>query len=655
MPFHNTPAQVVHPEDQWKGPRHGPVPPHFIPPPAPAITIDTVPLEGSKFAVASGGTWQAIEDAKSELKGLTGLPENLHTTAKANLVDAINEIDTSAKQAVLATSSIEKVNGAVLSHTAGNLILAGDTRANYVVTAEGNIVTGTYSSGTTTYVLGDATWINVSHSGALVYSWNKSAVESVDYKTQVLGKPKIAGIELVDDKPLTAFGIASLDAIAGFYTKPLGGIPANDLTTAVTNYLIPPGGVNGQYLVKSTGGYSWQNYAGLTQVYTRDTYAITLDGDGTSGATGIRATLQVSTAGGNILEVTPNGLYASFTGAVRYDIPQSITSNQQAVAVSNLGLGDITENFYSWYQQGKTGGAAPTDTDTFENVSTALFHVGEDVAGLEENVEVLQALNTQNLTTAAFNQQVAAKTLVATKFYFLTDSSKLLVALSNETYAQIQADAAGKVNKVVPAAGVVVYAADVSADITLPVSADITPDVIVQRTDTGDIKINSTPLTNNSPTTKGYVDAAIADIDTSGKLDKVVPASGTIVYSADPSGQKTLVVDTATTSNAIVQRQSSGQITVPAAPQLSSDATSKKYVDDAVAEATPTVDNTLAVTSGVLGVEVSAYSGNALSKKADGLYVDPGAGLPAADGAYVLQVVGGVATWVSVTVFGVQP
>ena len=99
---------------------------------------------------------------------------------------------------------------------------------------------------------------------------------------------------------------------------------------------------------------------------------------------------------------------------------------------------------------------------------------------------------------------------------------------------------------------------------------------IVQRDSAGCAYV-ATPTVDGHAATKKYVD----DAD-SGKVDKTSTANQ--VYSTNDSGsQITLKYDVQAVANTIVQRTTGGQVIVNQTPTSNIHATSKKYVDDALA------------------------------------------------------------------------
>ena len=80
------------------------------------------------------------------------------------------------------------------------------------------------------------------------------------------------------------------------------------------------------------------------------------------------------------------------------------------------------------------------------------------------------------------------------------------------------------------------------------------------------------------------VAGAIAD-----KVSKVTPASGTVVYAAKNSGDITLTLSESNTAYTVAYRSAGGQLNVAQTPTSNNHATSKKYVDDKVKDATITI------------------------------------------------------------------
>ena len=97
-----------------------------------------------------------------------------------------------------------------------------------------------------------------------------------------------------------------------------------------------------------------------------------------------------------------------------------------------------------------------------------------------------------------------------------------------------------------------------------------------------------TPTTDTSCATKKYVDDAISNLDSSklSAVTSVITSDATRVYGVDKDGnQKTIFATAGISSDTLVIRESNGNVRVPLTPGASNSAASKKYVDDAIANA----------------------------------------------------------------------
>lgn len=111
-----------------------------------------------------------------------------------------------------------------------------------------------------------------------------------------------------------------------------------------------------------------------------------------------------------------------------------------------------------------------------------------------------------------------------------------------------------------------------------------TPSTIVQRDLSGQINIPLVPTADKHAASKQYVDNTVAD-----KVSKVTPSSGTSIYAARSTGDVTLTLSESNTAYTVPYRTSTGQINVAQTPTSNNNATSKKYVDDSIKDATITI------------------------------------------------------------------
>lgn len=111
-----------------------------------------------------------------------------------------------------------------------------------------------------------------------------------------------------------------------------------------------------------------------------------------------------------------------------------------------------------------------------------------------------------------------------------------------------------------------------------------TNSTFVKRTNTGQVRVATTPSGNNDATSKKYVDDINTSINTAlnGKVDKTTAAKK--VYATDGTGNQT-TISYSNTINAgyLVQRDGNAQVVVPEVPVADENAASKKYVDDGLA------------------------------------------------------------------------
>ena len=163
-----------------------------------------------------------------------------------------------------------------------------------------------------------------------------------------------------------------------------------------------------------------------------------------------------------------------------------------------------------------------------------------------------------------------------------------------------------KVDKITNTSGILAYTVENGVQTSITCTSAATPWTLANRGANGILAVG-TPTAASHATTKTYVDTALGN-----KLDKDTSSTTynqAYVKAAD-GGQGTINVTKQVIADAIPQRQSDGNIYVPATPAESTDAASKGYVDGQTATLQPklTAGTNITISNNTITAKDTTYT-----------------------------------------------